>query len=341
MKWFKSRTVELPYHTIENWRYVYFEGWPRLLGFGLKNVIFHSQKNIAAIYRVKEEWNSFIKNLTQFCLKKPEIMMAYYKELERLDKQIIALREKKIETRSELKEYIQKIDKIIDHYCSIYLTKTYSNFAITKEIAEKHPELAKKAKSLHNRSEWFELSKAIYKKVSFVLGLPEKTVSMLTLKEILDYIDTGFIDYELVEKRYDGFTWNLKTNKWYYGKQADDYIKKLGIPEEKSKTNIIKGTIASKGKAKGKVVVALGTEDFDKISNGCVVVAHMTTPWYTPYLSKVQAIVTDEGGIGCHASIIARELGKPCVVGTGIATKILKDGDIVEVDANKGIVKKL
>jgi len=54
-----------------------------------------------------------------------------------------------------------------------------------------------------------------------------------------------------------------------------------------------------------------------------------------------KAIVTDEGGLSCHAAIVARELGVPCIVGTKIATKVFKDGDLVEVDADKGIVRKI
>jgi pyruvate,water dikinase len=58
-------------------------------------------------------------------------------------------------------------------------------------------------------------------------------------------------------------------------------------------------------------------------------------------MQKAAAFVTDEGGLGCHAAIISRELKKPCIVGTKIATKVLKDGNLVVVDANKGTVKIL
>jgi len=54
-----------------------------------------------------------------------------------------------------------------------------------------------------------------------------------------------------------------------------------------------------------------------------------------------RAIITDQGGITCHAAIVSREIGTPCVIGTKMATKILKDGDEVEVDATKGVIKKL
>ena len=342
MKWFKNLTRELPFHTLENWKYVYFKGWVKFIDFGLKNAVYYSKRNVVEIYRVKEENEALLNRLKELCLKNPKLIIYYYNELERLDKKIISLSKKKIKTKSQLKEYIQEIDKMMNYYCTIYLIKVYSNFVITEEVVKKQPKLAKKAKDLLKKAEWFKLSEAVIQNASSVLNLPKKVVSMLRLKEILKYIETGYIDYELVEKRYNGIVWNLTTNELYYGEQAKEYIKSLKITEEKTeKTNIIKGTVASKGKAKGKVIIALSTEDFPKIKQGSILVANMTTPWYTPYLSKVQAIVTDEGGIGCHASIIARELGIPCVIGTKIATSIFKDGDLVEVDADKGIVKKI
>ena len=70
-------------------------------------------------------------------------------------------------------------------------------------------------------------------------------------------------------------------------------------------------------------------------------VATMTFPNFIPAMEKAAAFVTDEGGILCHAAIVAREMKKPCIIGTKIATQVLKDGELVEVDANKGIVRKL
>jgi pyruvate,water dikinase len=67
----------------------------------------------------------------------------------------------------------------------------------------------------------------------------------------------------------------------------------------------------------------------------------MTQPNIVDIAQRASAIITDEGGMLCHAAIISREFGIPCVVGTHKATKILKDGDMVEVDATKGIVTKI
>ena len=107
------------------------------------------------------------------------------------------------------------------------------------------------------------------------------------------------------------------------------------IPKDISRVKTIKGVVASRGVAKGKVNVVLDPERTE------ILVTTMTSPKFTIFLHNTVAIVTDEGGMLSHAAIVAREMQMPCIVGTKIATKILKDGDLIEVDANKGIVKIL
>ena len=101
---------------------------------------------------------------------------------------------------------------------------------------------------------------------------------------------------------------------------------------------IINGNVAYNGKITGKVCQIFKKEDFKKFEKGDILVTTMTTPKFTPILKIAGAIVTDEGGITCHAAIIARELKIPCIIGCKNATEILKDGMIVEVNANEGIV---
>ena len=78
-----------------------------------------------------------------------------------------------------------------------------------------------------------------------------------------------------------------------------------------------------------------------KFQNGEVLVTGMTDPNFTDLMKKAAAIVTDGGGMLSHAAIVARELKTACVIGTKIATQVLKDGDFVEVDANIGVVRIL
>lgn len=106
------------------------------------------------------------------------------------------------------------------------------------------------------------------------------------------------------------------------------------------KNKVIKGIKASKGEIKGKVKVIL-RDEFYKIRKGEVLVTPTTSPLLAPYTKRIIAIITDEGGLTCHAAIISRELKIPCIIGTKIATKVLHDGDLVEVDAERGVVKIL
>ena len=103
----------------------------------------------------------------------------------------------------------------------------------------------------------------------------------------------------------------------------------------------LKGQCACLGSAKGRVKIILSPADLPKMQKGDVLVAIATNPDVVPAMKKAAAIVTEQGGVTSHAAIVSRELGIPCVIGTKIATRVLKDGDMVEVDAAKGIVRKL
>jgi phosphohistidine swiveling domain-containing protein len=122
-------------------------------------------------------------------------------------------------------------------------------------------------------------------------------------------------------------------------KQIKEYL--LEADDTKDEIKEVVGNIAYPGKSKGvcKVVHSLG--EMDKIRKGDILVISMTDPNYLPAMEKAAAFVTDFGGILCHAAIVSREMKKPCIIGTKIATQVLKDGDLVEVDAEKGIVRIL
>jgi phosphohistidine swiveling domain-containing protein len=101
----------------------------------------------------------------------------------------------------------------------------------------------------------------------------------------------------------------------------------------------LRGQSASKGKATGIARVIIGETHFSKFNDGEIIIAPMTRPEFVPLMKKASAIVTDEGGITCHAAIVSRELGIPCIVGTQKATSKLKDGMLIEVNADRGVVK--
>jgi pyruvate,water dikinase len=117
-----------------------------------------------------------------------------------------------------------------------------------------------------------------------------------------------------------------------------------GISEERrdivEKEMLLKGIGVSPGKASGKVKVTLKVKDISSFHEGDVLVTEMTTPDWVPAMKIAAAVVTNLGGKTCHAAIVSRELGVPCVVGTETATKTLKDNQVVTVDGQKGLIFK-
>ncbi len=120
------------------------------------------------------------------------------------------------------------------------------------------------------------------------------------------------------------------------GKEFNEFYEAMHKQTENIET--ISGMAASLGTATGPVKICTTLESIKEVNEGDVLVASMTRPEYVIAMKKAVAIVTDEGGVTCHAAIISRELGLPCIVGTKNATRILKDGWIVQVKANHGQV---
>ena len=127
------------------------------------------------------------------------------------------------------------------------------------------------------------------------------------------------------------------------GHVTDRYIKVLKPKLDKSLT-MFKGGVGNPGYKKGKVKIIHSSEgdiieEMKTMKKGQILVTEMTRPQLIMAIHKAGAIITDEGGMTSHAAIISREFNIPCIIGTKIATQVLKDGDMVEVDADKGIVK--
>jgi pyruvate,water dikinase len=101
---------------------------------------------------------------------------------------------------------------------------------------------------------------------------------------------------------------------------------------------LLRGLGGAPGGASGAARVLTSLADAARLNDGDVLVTHMTSPDWLPLMRRSAAIVTDSGGMTCHAAIVSRELGIPCVVGTGDATRKLRDGEIVTVDATRGVV---
>ncbi len=102
-----------------------------------------------------------------------------------------------------------------------------------------------------------------------------------------------------------------------------------------------RGMVTCKGYAKGRAVIVRNAGQLNKVKQGNIMIAHSTMPDYVPALKLVKGLVTEEGGILCHAALVSREMQIPCIVGAKHATEIFKDGDEVEIDTATGVVRKV
>ena len=160
--------------------------------------------------------------------------------------------------------------------------------------------------------------------------------SVLSTQEILS--DNLPTKNELI-KRDEGYFFG--NNQLLVGKNRSDIEKLFNIKFKIKKFDsaVLQGKVAQMGIARGFVRRVMGHKQIGEFKNGEILVSSMTIPDFLPAMKKAAAIVTNEGGILCHAAILARELKVPCITGTQFATHILRDGDYVEVDANNGVVR--
>ncbi len=169
----------------------------------------------------------------------------------------------------------------------------------------------------------------------------------LTYTELTGLLPEEVSKYLLANKRFDakillgrnknGFLYTNNQMLFFSGDDVDR-IERAVFKKDQDVTQLT-GTIAIRGKVSGRAVCVETEKDLYKVQQGDILITHMTNPNYAPIFSKIKAIVTEEGGVLCHSAIIARELKIPCIISTKIALNVFEDGDVVEVDADAGIVR--
>ncbi len=171
-------------------------------------------------------------------------------------------------------------------------------------------------------------------KIASHLYVPDKKIQAVLKKELNAAFEHDYLA---------GYFETASTDE--FGLWFIDYNRILGKIFEDTTFNVtaqsnafLSGQIGCKGKVSGKVQIVHPDNINVDFPEGGVLVCEVTTPAYVPLMKKASAIITDQGGILSHAAIVARELKKPCIVGTATATKKLKNGQQITVDADVGVV---
>lgn len=183
-----------------------------------------------------------------------------------------------------------------------------------------------------------EMAKRLFVSLDQIRSAPVELIEKALLGENVNWdVANSIKNFHICLPNDDGTVTTL------IGHEAEEFsktnIKRDESEQDLSKITELTGTVACPGIATGVVRIINVSEEMQKMEQGNILVSTATTPSIVPAMKKASAIITDEGGLTCHAAIVSRELNTPCVVGLKIVTKFVKDGDVVEVDANKGIVK--
>jgi phosphoenolpyruvate synthase/pyruvate phosphate dikinase len=210
------------------------------------------------------------------------------------------------------------------------------------EVVRETIELKEYRKGVFNKA--FELLAEMWEVLANKKNMRVDLVKFIYPWEVEDFLSGDIAEQELRKRsRNHVFYSDEKQRKVLSGEKAKKFLSKIQFAENvvEFEGKKLKGSVAFRGKSRGVVKIINSKKDLDKMERGDIFVSHMTDPSLFPAFKKCSAIVTDLGGVTCHAAIVAREMKKPCIIGTKIATQVLKDGDEVEVDANNGIVRKL
>lgn len=271
----------------------------------------------------------------------------------------LASRYQRINTKQlstkELQKLFDKFLRVLNRYSEIY--KKTEETKLKKFEGVKNKGLESKLQNLGKlrlkmrkagESIFYILLGKIMKEMAKRAGTTVNNLFFYTRKELGNLFKGKKLNNKILLNRKRGYVlWMMNgrikilTDKKF--REMWRWINKKFIAAE---NQIINGTTANKGRAMGKVRLILHktknlTKQIAQFEKGEILVTEMTRPDTIVACRNAAAIITDEGGITCHAAIVSREFNIPCVIGTKIATQVLKDGYLVEVDADSGKVKIL
>lgn len=244
-------------------------------------------------------------------------------------KKLLAKEDQQLKIAKQKQSTLNKKLRISSQYRRLF--ETAQNFALSK-LVRRHAQLL----------DLLLMHKTLLTQIAKRFDLSRYQVQFMLKDEVREALLNGKVEKEVLSERLKHcvFFVEHKFEKVYLGAMEKKIRATINIKIDKN-IKEFSGQTAQPGYAKGIVKIIFRAKDIGKMSQGDILVSIATDPDVVPAMKKAGAIVTEQGGITSHAAIVSRELGIPCIIGTKIATSVLKDGDLVEVDANKGIVRIL
>ncbi|MDP3742108.1 MAG: PEP-utilizing enzyme [Candidatus Micrarchaeota archaeon] len=320
----------------------YTETIARDLGISIKDAVLTSSDGHSACYFPRKEVDAFGNALAKKVLRDKKQARIWCSDLKQRTDRITNVMAKLKSTEMTpglfndfipaLYDYVPPhiaVKKVVDYLPPEVLQELLPQFTKARVYAEKVYTDSEKTMQLF--SQW----------VSKQSGVKPQLVLCMVKEEVDKYFETSKLpNTNVLQGRFENsaLVFHNGSRELFVGSKAKEFEVALHAGDAKE---TLSGKTAFPGKAKGTVRIVLDAKNPGVFNEGDILVTGMTRPEYLQLFKKAAAVVTDAGGVLSHAAITARELKKPCVIGTLKATKLLKSGDVVEVDADKGIIRQV
>ncbi|MFH1053977.1 MAG: PEP-utilizing enzyme [Candidatus Woesearchaeota archaeon] len=325
------------------WGPQYFRALNKILGKGFDTTLFIHKKGTVSFLVKKDELDDLGNFLAKKVQEDKEGAAELLNKLKDNTNIIMDMMDKlsgKIINLEEYSEFMNVFERHLAYHVFMKKTVDYLPKELLNEMFPKFKDTRIYSEPVYSRTEEFfrELAKAIGEKEN----IEPELLTCLTQDEIERYISKQILPKEnILKERYNFSVLSCEKDnlKILTGEAAINLEKE--ILNNKLNDDMIKGSPAYPGTVKGRCRIVLDPFAKVEFEQGEILVTGMTRPDFVKFMEKASAIVTDAGGVLCHAAITAREMKIPTIVGTEIGTKVFKDGDIIEVDAENGVVRKI
>jgi len=341
MEWITRWAGSYTFISCSYWGPQYYFVLKKLLGIGFEHTLFIHKKGTVSFLVKQDELDALGNFLSKKVQKNKKETLAFLKKLKNnadlLMKKMQEL-EGKIMTQKEYASFMKLFSRHLAYHVFMKKTVDYLPQKTLKEMLPAFTDARVYSEPVYSKTEYFfrAFARAIEKKEHISAEL----LTCLTQMEIEEYLGSGKLPKQSdLQSRYEfSILFFEKGNQKLLTKEdANTFAQML----QQTPIDEIRGKSAHPGFARGRCRIISDPHAKVDFQYGDILVTGMTRPEFTVFYDKAAAIVTDVGGLLCHAAIIAMEMGKPCIVGTQSATKVFKDGEMIEVDADKGIVRKV
>lgn len=312
-----------------------------ILTFPYQSLVRKSELELAVIARKKlPEKSPVLRTLLKKHMERYFWINNNYAMVEELDEDSFARQLKKIdlaEIERQEKERQTELSKRSKLFKNLALSLYIKNVLTIAELFTKWKDLRKS--SVQVGMHFFD---KFLTEIARRKRLNKKDLGFLVFYEVMEFLQGNQKILDLIPDRKQQSFYAVTPHGYFVtgGIKANPYFTKLKV-EVNENLKVLKGVGASPGKVQGKIYLVINNDDMKNFPAGAILVTNQTTPEFVPIMKRAAAIITEQGGITSHAAVISRELHKPCIIGTKIATKVFETGDKVEVDAAKGMVRKI